>query len=273
MTVEGDLGGALVPSVHVDTLLAQRTEILEKTAEGLALLLQADQLAGSAGFGSQWRDLAELVQRTRYHRFACAGESPGDPRPEIMEGFRKSLDVAGWNYLLSASGLRTFMDAQAREEWKGALDKKTSPAFTRGNIEATFQLLYASRGDMVERGVITAFRRLSWCHKTNLPQRFGKRIIIPYVLSYGSPRGDRIEDLMRAMCLYDGKPEPDHRSGIDSQMNDAHRQGRRECENVYFHVRWFKKGTGHLTFKRLDLVDRLNAVIAKHYPGALPAPK
>jgi len=54
MTLEGDLGGALVPSVHVDTLLAKRTEILEKTAEGLALLLQADQLAGSAGFGSQY---------------------------------------------------------------------------------------------------------------------------------------------------------------------------------------------------------------------------
>lgn len=273
MTLDGDLGGGLVPSVHVDTLLAQRTEILEKTAEGLALLLQADQLAGSAGFGSQWRELSDLFERTRYARYSSSGESPDDPRPEIMDGFQKSLDVGGWNYLLDASGLRTFMDAQAREEWRDTLAKKTSPAFTSGNIEATFQLLYASRGDMVERGVITAFRRLSWCHKTNLPQMFSKKVIIPYVVSYGTPRGDRIEDLMRALCLFDGKPEPDHRAGIDYQMGEAHRQGRRECETAYFHLRWFKKGTAHLTFKRMDLVDRLNGVIAKHYPGALPEPK
>jgi len=28
-----------------------------------------------------------------------------------------------------------------------------------------------------------------------------------------------------------------------------------------------------VTFKRLDLVEAMNRIIAKHYPGALPEPK
>ena len=38
-------------------------------------------------------------------------------------------------------------------------------------------------------------------------------------------------------------------------------------------IRTFKNGNGHVTFTRPDLVERMNLIIAKHYPGALPAPK
>ncbi|WP_205395345.1 DUF4942 domain-containing protein, partial [Salmonella enterica] len=27
------------------------------------------------------------------------------------------------------------------------------------------------------------------------------------------------------------------------------------------------KGSGHITFKRLDLVENMNDIVAKHYPG------
>ncbi|HHJ4492541.1 TPA: DUF4942 domain-containing protein, partial [Citrobacter freundii] len=33
--------------------------------------------------------------------------------------------------------------------------------------------------------------------------------------------------------------------------------------------RYFQKGTAHLAFKRLDLVEKMNDIIAKHYPGLL----
>ena len=37
--------------------------------------------------------------------------------------------------------------------------------------------------------------------------------------------------------------------------------------------RVFKNGNAAITFTRLDLVEKLNKIIAKHYPNALPAPK
>ena len=32
---------------------------------------------------------------------------------------------------------------------------------------------------------------------------------------------------------------------------------------------YFQKGTAHIRFKRSELVDKLNDIIARHYPGAL----
>ncbi|MCC8463084.1 DUF4942 domain-containing protein [Photorhabdus bodei] len=40
-------------------------------------------------------------------------------------------------------------------------------------------------------------------------------------------------------------------------------------EDDLFIIRYFQKGSGHITFKRLDLVERMNDIIAKHYPGML----
>jgi len=40
------------------------------------------------------------------------------------------------------------------------------------------------------------------------------------------------------------------------------------CE--YFTIRAYKKGSAHITFTRPDLVEKVNDIIARHYPGALP---
>jgi len=37
-----------------------------------------------------------------------------------------------------------------------------------------------------------------------------------------------------------------------------------------FTIKYFKKGAAHITFKRPELVDKLNDIIAKHSLGALP---
>jgi hypothetical protein len=42
-------------------------------------------------------------------------------------------------------------------------------------------------------------------------------------------------------------------------------------ETPYFSLRWFGNGNGHVTFTRPDLVERLNGILARHQPNALPA--
>ncbi len=41
-------------------------------------------------------------------------------------------------------------------------------------------------------------------------------------------------------------------------------------EDDYFSIRYFQKGTGHITFKRPELIDKMNDIVAKHFPAALP---
>ncbi|MFP6557795.1 DUF4942 domain-containing protein [Paraburkholderia sp. B3] len=258
----------LVKSISITNLANQRAAVVERVRAALDLLAEAEQLARAAHLG-----FPRLVLDDAY---ACRGRPgvTGDyaKRDEAKAAIVSVIDSRGWNYLLSESGLRTFMDAQARGQWDRQLADGDVPELTAANIEATFAQLYGVRGDMFERGVIQCFQRLSWDYKTNQPFRFGRRIIVTSLLSSGSPNHrviDELDDLIRVFCVLDGKPEPDHRHGAYVLVSDARQARQTEAENDYFHLRWFKNGNGHLTFRRPELVDRINQILAKHYPNAL----
>ncbi|OHU98946.1 hypothetical protein BLA34_18355 [Ralstonia solanacearum] len=258
----------VVPSVSIANLANQRTAVVERIRTALNLLAEAEQLARSAHLG-----FPRLVLDNSYARrgvVTVTGEYA--KRTEAEQAILHTIDAQGWNHLLSESGLRTFMDARARAQWHQQLADGNVPELTATNIEATFTELHGARGDMFERGVLGCFRRLSWDYKTNQPFRFGKRIILKSLFSYGSLNHhgtNELDDLLRVFHILDGKPEADHRAGVYHQISHARQQRQTEAENDYLRLRWFKNGNGHLTFKRSDLVDEMNRILAKHYPNAL----
>lgn len=257
----------LVKSVSIANMVNQRVAVIERIDAALKMLQEAREIADRAHVGFPYFQ----VSRHYYHRggssFGLEVDAEG-ARREI----RNIVDVAAWQYLMSESGLMTFMDAKARERWKDELDKQDVPELTPENVEATFAAMYGQRGDMLERGVIECFKGLSWDYHTNVPQRFGKRIVLQGVRGWYSRAADKLDDLNRVFCLFDGVPEPDHRDAPGHKTESAAREKSHGVMDFpYFSVRWFKNGNCHLTFTRLEFVERMNQIIAKHYPGALPA--
>ena len=261
----------VVPSVSIENMVNMRAAAIERCMNAVKLLREAQEIIRTAKLGE-----VRIEMKTSERSDSSIFENDA---PELI---RQEIDRGAWRYLMNESGMRTFMDATARKAWDEQLYKGVVPELTLENIEATFKTLHAQRGDMFERGVIACFQRLSWDYKTNQPFKFGKRIILGYLFSvYGSGPSrwlslnhrscDELDDLLRVFRVLDGKPQPDHRQGTWQKISEAERDKKDECDMEYFHVRWFRKGSGHLTFKRLDLVDRLNAILAKHYPRALAA--
>lgn len=81
------------------------------------------------------------------------------------------------------------------------------------------------------------------------------------------------DDLVRPFYLLEGRNVPDFRSSIGAQYGEFLGNGDnvgKLLEGEYFTVRGYQKGTVHIVFKRSDLVEKLNDIIARHYPGALP---
>jgi hypothetical protein len=91
-------------------------------------------------------------------------------------------------------------------------------------------------------------------------------------LNWGWQR-DQLADLERMLCLLDSKTIPDNRNDVSIRFMDFIRDNPREqvFEDEFLTLRFFQKRSGHITFKRLDLVEKINDIVAKHYPGALPA--
>ncbi len=82
-------------------------------------------------------------------------------------------------------------------------------------------------------------------------------------------------DLERMLFLLDGKSISDNRGDISTQLMEHiwDNLAKNVYEDEFFSIRYFQKGTAHLTFKRLVLIERMNGIIAKHYPGMLSKPR
>ena len=169
------------------------------------------------------------------------------------------------------------MDNKATQEFNKQL-RDEPPPFTAENITATYMGLAAQSADIFERGLINVFHELN-CrkYKTNSAFRIGKRVVLTHVLgswgsgwsTYGNGR-EKLSDLDRVFHVLDGQKPPE-----DTNAADVIERGYRMKETVvdtpYFSARLFAGNKNiHLTFKRLDLVDRANDIIAKHANGALP---
>ncbi len=203
-------------------------------------------------------------------------------KPEAaMKAITRNLDRSIWRDLMKKSGMLSLMDAQAREQWYNSLEKDDIPAVSEANILSTFEQLHQSKGEVFERGVINVFKGLSWDFKSNNPCKFGKKIIATglvkhdrwgFGLNWGWQR-DRLADLERMLVLLDGKPVPDNRADVTRRLSDHIHENRHSSryEDEMFVIKYFQKGTAHIVFKRPELVDKLNNIIARHYPGALSA--
>ncbi|MBZ7499353.1 DUF4942 domain-containing protein [Klebsiella michiganensis] len=212
------------------------------------------------------------------HRYDCWFTEKTD---KAMKAMTRNIDRRIWRELMNKSGMLSLMDAQARDEWHKSLEKDDIPAISEDNILSTFEQLHKSKGEVFERGVINVFKGLSWDYKTNNPCYFGKKIIVNnlvkydkwgYSLNWGWRR-DQLADLERMLFLLDGKTIPDNRHDVTIRLMDFIRDNPRQqvFEDDLFTIRLFQKGSGHITFKRMGLVEKMNDIIAKHYPGMLAA--
>jgi hypothetical protein len=159
----------------------------------------------------------------------------------------------------------------------------TEESFNRGHISydilSTFEQLHRNKMDVFERGIINVFKGLSWDYKTNSPCRFGKKIIVNNLVTHSrwgfslnwGWRRDQLADLERMLFLLDGKPIPDNRGDVTTRLMEHIRDNPSKdvYEDDFFSIRYFQKGTAHITFKRYDLTEKMNDIVAKHYPGML----
>ncbi len=200
---------------------------------------------------------------------------------KALPAVTRNIDRSIWRDLMLKSGMMALMDAQARDQWHKNLEEGDLPAISEVNILSTFEQLHLNKMDVFERGIINVFKGLSWDYKTNSPCSFGKKIIVNNLVSHNrwgfslnwGWRRDQLADLERMLFLLDGKPIPDNRGDVTTRLMDHIRDNPTKdvYEDDFFSIRYFQKGTAHITFKRYDLTEKMNDIVAKHYPGMLAA--
>ena len=262
----------VICSTSIERIVTGRNAALSLTEILIHQLSDISTLTDSIGGGksNEWG--------VRQYRYDCwLMEKP----ETAMKAISRNIDRGIWKDLMKKSGMLSLMDAQARDEWYKNLEGEDIPAVSEANILSTFEQLHQSKGEVFERGVINVFKGLSWNYKTNSPCKFGTKIIVTglvkcdrwgFGLNWGWQR-DRLADLERMLMLLDGQPIPDNRADVTRRLSDHIHTNRHSnrYEDEMFAIKYFQKGTAHINFKRPELLDKLNDIIARHYPGALSA--
>lgn len=265
----------------IESLCAARDQALAKAFQALDLLNEAHEIAAShiGYYATQF-----LSRNGAIDTFYCHAD--GARLAEIHKRMRAKLDQRAWERVLDLSGARGLMDATALDEFRKQLDKEP-PAFTRENVAATVHSLYEDRELIFRRGLVTAFEAASgkW-FVTNRRggQGIPHRIIMGRVLtqttgqfSYGFwshyGRSDQcVNDLDRVFHILDGKIAPTENLvawRLDAEARKVGRGVRIETEYMTFLPR--KNGNLEITFKRQDLLDKANRIMANEAGNSLRA--
>lgn len=117
------------------------------------------------------------------------------------------------------------------------------------------------KGDVVEKVIEGAYEVLGIFDRVEEKRDAMQSLILP------------LADLERMLFLLDGKTIPDNRHDVTIRLMNFIRDNPRQqvFGDDLFTIRLFQKGSGHITFKRMDLVEKMNEIIANHYPGMLAA--
>lgn len=261
----------LILSTNIERVVTGRDTALKRIEQLIQQLDAISWLTSKIGGGT-----AQDWAMKAGHRYdSCLTEKADKALPAIIRNIDRSI----WRDLMLKSGMMALMDAQARDQWHKNLEEGDLPAISEANILSTFEQLHLNKMDVFERGIINVFKGLSWDYKTNSPCSFGKKIIINNLVTYNrwgfslnwGWRRDQLADLERMLFLLDGKPIPENRSYISTRLMEHIRDNPAKdvYEDEFFRIRYYQKGTAHLAFKRLELIERMNDIIAKHFPGML----
>jgi hypothetical protein len=273
---------ALIPSISIEGLINARDGALETLRRAARDIEQAREAMRLLNV-----ELPRVAVDVNGDRDGTALDK------EHLDDIKQEIDRVAWAALFNQSGVSAIMSSKKRAELSGMLHDRNAgryhnttprpPELTADNIRATFADLYSKRGEMFDESVEEVFKKLSWDHKTNSPQRFQPKMILGYCLQTnyghaGSCAGVRYDgvlpDLERVLHMLAGKPLPTYQMGLNHTANDgALLYGVKVAIPAtdgpsLFALRCYMKGTCHVWVDSY-LIDQMNRIMARLYPGVI----
>ena len=207
---------------------------------------------------------------------------PGLP-DECLEierhAWRKFIDNLHLREVLSIEA-RTKLDKQLDEHRRGYGSEQPLPPFTEENVFGFFKQTCANIPNLINEALqevfkwLTPSQRWTGC-KTSNEFKIGKKVVLCYVastcysggLQVDYNRRAQVDALGNALFMLDGKgvrkntcdKEQDRKlvgSYTDAWDHDWHQH--RPYEDDYLTAKAFHNRNVHITFKRLDLIEKIN---------------
>lgn len=257
-----------MPSFNTDITLPRKIEEFVAARDTALKLLQEAE-------GLRTRASDKVAQFLPFYGLPH-GAIPAD-RIEVVT---RDLDRRFWRVTFEKAGFLQYMDHEAMREFEAELSLNP-PEYNIDNIRSTLVTAAADSEKMFRRGLVNVFLRLERIYVTNRKEPFkvGRKCVIEGVfheynkgLSVDYHDRARLNDIDRIFKVLDGKGHVAQslQSAIDAHFIHGSFSDVGAYEDDYYRIKAYRNSNMHIEFKRKDLLDAANLLIAKHYAdGAL----
>jgi len=219
-----------------------------------------------------------------YQSIMNLGTDKFDVKREINEYVDK-LRERSWNSIIRIADFKKYMTEKVLNDFLKQLPQITNLEFTEKNINGFLKNLVLNFDNIINDCCLNVFDDLTKYHEENRVYVEGwksnnyffvnKRVVLPWMVEPGYTKGYRLrwqsetklEDLDRVMAFIDGKKQPD--IPLTSVFNKTEIETNKKYESEYFYIRFYKKGTAHVYFKNLKLLEKFNIFVGRQR-GWLP---
>ena len=198
---------------------------------------------------------------------------------DFIASARRLTDIDVWSHIVRMTDLESIMDKEGKDELRDSL-QTDPPEVTVENVYATLQQFSFDYNLIWKRGLANCFSKLDRRFRSHSGWKVGNRIILNKAMSdwgYFSNRlnhRDTLIDVERAFFVLDGRTPPKVYTGIVQVVEESRRKGygarQSEVETEFFKVNVYINGNIHIWFKRKDLVEKANKLLAEYYGEVIP---
>jgi len=253
-------GQHLARRLSVSELVRVYQDAERKMREGVRLIASAEA------------ELASTFTLDSSHRFyLLAGHSALRTTEQDIEAHAERWRRDAWGAIVERLELRRMMSITAWKELQEQIEKGECPPIDEPTVNAMVAQFSAALPEMLEQAVKEVFDWLRPCrthYKSNSQLEVPRRVCMTWMLERGfrgpvinyrqEPNLTALENVFTAL---DGRGQitKQHYSEISLAIKTC-KDWPAVGETPYFAFRGYKNGALHITFKRLDLLTRFNAI-------------
>ena len=187
---------------------------------------------------------------------------PGYPK-QVAEKLKRDA----WLQVIKKTQIKNLLSDKRNRELDAQIEKGDIPNFTAKIVLDTLEKLTEDIPSLLRETVKEAYNYLHPYHtkkKTNPKFELGKKVILDYAVDtqWGVYLTHNKEAVIRsidnAFHLLAGKGPVKYPSDAVTAINTAIQNKEWSTETEFFSLKWYKLGSMHIKFKRIDLVDELN---------------
>jgi hypothetical protein len=209
--------------------------------------------------GDRWR--VEVIKRNLHF----------DDLDRAVQANKHEMKKTMWSFIVEKTQITHLLSEKKRQELERMINEGTLPDVELETVQAFLSNLICNVPNLFKEACCEVFDMLRpprSAYKTNTEFEIGPKVILNYMMDYSSYgscslgyyRQQRLTNLDNVFHLLDGKGSTKYPNDLVTIITMAMHERRWGAETEYFKCRWHKKGSMHITFKRLDLVQELNRI-------------